>query len=155
MAGKVKCKIRRLNRGTTDETLELCKLCQCPTYSKRKNMTSNSNKDEKPHHFSSSNESTGDNLLRKWAEPSPNWLKAIKEWNWLCKAYVYGFGGLFVLVALYTIMCFIALTQHRAHRTVMNFILLVAGFLRSLILFWDTYASSNDTTDLQLLCIIS
>ena len=161
MAGKVKCKIRRLNRGTTDETLELCKLCQCPTYSKRKNMTSNSNKDEKPHDFSSSNESTGDNLLRKWAEPSPNWLKAIKEWNWLWKAHVYGFGGLFVLVTLYAIMCCIAsrktvLTQHRAHRTVMNFILLVAGFLRSLILFWDPYASSSDTTDLQLLfCIIS
>ena len=38
----------------------------------------------------------------------------------------------------------------------MNFILLVAGFLRSLILFWDPYASSSDTTDLQLLfCIIS
>ena len=79
----------------------------------------------------------------------------------LWKAHVYGFEGLFVLVALYAIMCFIAsrktvLAQHRAHRTVMNFILLVAGFLRSLILFWDPYASSSDTTDLQLLfCIIS
>ena len=47
-------------------------------------------------------------------------------------------------------------TRQRVHRAVMNLALLVAGFLRSLILFWDPYASSSDTTDLQLLfCIIS
>ena len=124
-------------------------------------MTSNSDKDQKPHQFSSSNESTGDNLLLNWAEPSPNWLEAIEEWDWLWLAHVYGFGGIFVLVASYAIRRFIAsrktvLTQHRVHRAVMNIALLVAGFLRSLILFWDPYASSSDTTDLQLLiCIIS
>ena len=49
-----------------------------------------------------------------------------------------------------------SLTQNDFYPTVMNLALLVAGFLRSLILFWDPYASSSDTTDLQLLfCIIS
>ena len=124
-------------------------------------MTTDTGK-EKLDQFSSTNQSaTGDSSLRNWAEPSPNWVEAIKEWKWLWTAHIYGFGTIFVLIASYAIFCFIAsrktvLTRHRVHRVVMNIALFFTGFLRALILFWDPYASSSDTTDLQLLfCIIS
>ena len=108
-----------------------------------------------------SNFSPSDPFQRPWVEPSPNWIKALKKLKWLWELHVYGFAMLFVAVAFYSAVCLIAshktiFTRHRVHRAVMNLALLVAGFLRSLILFWDPYASSSDTTDLQLLfCIIS
>ena len=108
-----------------------------------------------------SNFSPSDPFQRPWVEPSPNWIKALKKLKWLWELHVYGFAMLFVAVAFYSAVCLIAshktiFTRQRVHRAVMNLALLVAGFLRSLILFWDPYASSSDTTDLQLLfCIIS
>ena len=108
-----------------------------------------------------SNFSLSDPFQRPWVEPSPNWIKALKKLKWLWELHVYGFAMLFVAVAFYSAVCLIAshktiFTRQRVHRVVMNLALLVAGFLRSLILFWDPYASSSDTTDLQLLfCIIS
>ena len=108
-----------------------------------------------------SNFSPSDPLHRTWVESSPNWIEALKKLKWLWELHVYGFAMLFVAVAFYSAVCLIAshktiFTRHRVHRAVMNLALLVAGFLRSLILFWDPYASSSDTTDLQLLfCIIS
>lgn len=104
---------------------------------------------------------TGDSLLRSWAEPSPNWLEAIKEWTWLWEVHIYGFGTIFGLIALFAVLYLIfsrktTFSKHRVHLAVMNIALFTAGFFRALILFWDPYASSNDTTDLQLLvCIIS
>lgn len=104
---------------------------------------------------------TGDSSLRSWAEPSPNWLEAIKEWNWLWEVHIYGFGTIFVLITLFAVFYLIysrktTFSKHRVHLAVMNIALLTAGFFRALILFWDPYASSKDTTDLQLLvCIIS
>lgn len=104
---------------------------------------------------------TGDSSLRSWAEPSPNWLEAIKEWNWLWEVHIYGFGTIFVLIALFALFYLIysrktTFSKHRVHLAAMNIALLTAGFFRALILFWDPYASSKDTTDLQLLvCIIS
>ena len=104
---------------------------------------------------------TDDSSLRSWAEPSPNWLEAIKEWNWLWKVHVYGFGIISVLIAFFATFYLVisrktTFTRHRAHLAVMNIALFTAAFLRALILFWDPYASSSDTTDLQLLaCIIS
>ena len=104
---------------------------------------------------------TDDSSLRSWAEPSPNWLEAIKEWNWLWEVHVYGFGTIFALIALFAVLYLIysrktTFSRHRVHLAVMNTALLIAGFFRALILFWDPYASSSDTTDLQLLvCIIS
>ena len=108
-----------------------------------------------------SNFSPSDPLHRTWVESSPNWIEALKKLKWLWELHVYGFAMLFVAVAFYSAVCIIAshktiFTWQRVHRAVMNLALLVAGFLRSLILFWDPYASSSDTTDLQLLfCIIS
>ena len=104
---------------------------------------------------------TGDSSLRSWAEPSPNWLEAIKEWNWLWEVHIYGFGTIFVLITLFAVFYLIysrktTFSRQRVHLAVMNTALFTAGFLRALILFWDPYASSSDTTDLQLLvCIIS
>lgn len=104
---------------------------------------------------------TGDSSLRSWAEPSPNWLEAIKEWNWLWEVHIYGFGTIFVLIALFALFYLIysrktTFSKHRVHLAAMNIALLTAGFFRALILFWDPYASNKDTTDLQLLvCIIS
>ena len=104
---------------------------------------------------------TSDSSLRSWAEPSPNWLEAIKEWNWLWKVHVYGFGAIFVLIAFFAVFYHVVsrktiFRRHGVHLAVMNTALFITGFLRALILFWDPYASSSDTTDLQLLaCIIS
>ncbi|XP_078364969.1 uncharacterized protein LOC144649352 [Oculina patagonica] len=104
---------------------------------------------------------TGDSSLRSWAEPSPNWLEAIKEWKWLWVVHVYGFGTIFVLIAFFAMFYLVVsrkttFTRHRVHLAVMNIALFTAAFFRALILFWDPYASNGDTTDLQfLLCIIS
>lgn len=104
---------------------------------------------------------TRDSSPRSWVEPSPNWLEAIKEWKWLWEVHVYGFGTIFALIAFYAMICLVVcrkaiFTRHRIHLAVMNASLAVTGFLRSLILFWDPYASSGDTSDFQLLvCIIS
>ena len=104
---------------------------------------------------------TGDPSLHSWAEPSPNWFEAIQEWNWLWKVHVFGFGTIFALIAFFAVFYLIAsrkttLTRHGVHLAVMNTALFTAGFLRALILLWDPYASSSDTTDLQfLVCIIS
>ena len=104
---------------------------------------------------------TGDSPLRSWAEPSPKWLEAIKEWNWLWEVHIYGFGTIFVLIALFAMLYLIysrktTFSKDRVHLAVMNIALFTAGFLRALILLWDPYASSSDTTDLQLLvCFIS
>ena len=105
--------------------------------------------------------STSDSSLRSWAEPSPNWLEAIKEWSWLWEVHIYGFGTIFVLITLFAVFYLVysrktTFSRQRVHLAVMNIALFTAGFLRALILFWDPYASSSDTTDLQLLfCIIS
>ena len=98
---------------------------------------------------------------QSWVEPSPNWLEAIKEWKWLWEAHIYGFGIVFALIAffaiIYLVVCYkFIFTKHRMHIAVMNLALIAAGSLRSLILFWDPYASSVNTSNGQLLaCIIS
>ncbi|KAJ7360614.1 hypothetical protein OS493_015722 [Desmophyllum pertusum] len=108
-----------------------------------------------------SSNQTDDSSQRSWAEPSPHWLEAIKEWNWLWEVHIYGFGTIFVLIAFFALFYLVvsrktAFTRHGVHLAVMNIALFTSGFFRSLILFWDPYASSSDTTDLQLLiCIIS
>ncbi|KAJ7363378.1 hypothetical protein OS493_011666 [Desmophyllum pertusum] len=108
-----------------------------------------------------SSNQTDDSSQRSWAEPSPNWLEAIKKWNWLWEVHIYGFGTIFVLIAFFALFYLVVsrkttFTRHRVHLAVMNIALFTTGFFRSLILFLDPYASSSDTTDLQLLiCIIS
>ena len=108
-----------------------------------------------------SSNQTSDLSPRSWVEPSPNWLESIKEWNWLWQAHVYGFGTIFALIAFVAILCLVVgrkaiFTRHRVHLAVMNATLVITGFFRFLILYWDPYASSNDTSDTQLLaCIIS
>ena len=104
---------------------------------------------------------TGDSSPDGWAEPSPNWLEAIKEWNWLWELHVYGFGTLFVLISFFAMFYLVVsrkttFTRHRVHLAVLNIALFTAAFFRALILFWDAYGSKSDTTDLQfLVCIIS
>ena len=106
---------------------------------------------------------TIDSSLCSWAEPSPNWLEASKEWNWLWKVHVYGFGAIFVLIAFFAVIYHAVsrkttFRRDGVHLAVMNTALFITGFLRALILFWDPYAPSNDTTDLIeiiLACIIS
>ncbi len=99
--------------------------------------------------------------IHSWAEPSPNWLEAIEEWNWLWEVHIYGYGTIFAVIAFAAAVYLIVsrkatFTKHRVHLAVMNIALFTTGFLRALILFWDPYASSGNTTDLQLLvCIIS
>ena len=118
----------------------------------------NSTTDKKPFF---PNGTGGESSRRSWAEPSPNWLEAIKEWKWLWGVHVYGFGTIFSLITFIAIFYLVVsrkttFTRHRVHLAVMNIALFFSGFLRALILFWDPYASSSDTTDLQLLfCIIS
>lgn len=107
------------------------------------------------------NYTSDSSFVRVWAEPSPNWLIAIQEWNWLWKAHIYGYGTIFALIAVFAAFYLVisrkaTFTKHRAHLAVMNISLFTTGFLRALILFWDPYGSSGNTTDWQLLaCIIS
>ena len=104
---------------------------------------------------------TSDSSPRSWVEPSPNWLEAIQQWKWLWEVHVYGFGTIFVLIAFFAMICLAIcrkaiFTRHRVHLALMNTALVTTGFCRSLILFWDPYASSGDTSNSQLLfCIIS
>ena len=118
-------------------------------------MASNSTK-----HLLPSNK-TSDSPPRSWVEPSPNWLEAIKEWKWLWEVHIYGFGTIFTLIAFFGLVCLLAgrktiFTRQRVHIAFMNTALITTGFIRALILFWDPYASSADTSDSQLLfCIIS
>ena len=118
-------------------------------------MDSNSTKHPLP-----SNETSG-LPPRSWVEPSPNWLEAIKAWKWLWGVHIYGFGTMFALIAFFGMICLFAgrktiFTRQRVHIAFMNTALITTGLIRSLILFWDPYASSADTSESQLLfCIIS
>lgn len=107
------------------------------------------------------NYTSDSSIARSWPEPSPTWLKAIQEWNWLWKAHIYGYGAIFALIAVFAAFYLVVsrkatFTKHRAHLAIMNISLFTSGFLRALILFWDPYGSSGNSADMQLLaCIIS
>ncbi|XP_068682823.1 uncharacterized protein [Montipora foliosa] len=108
-----------------------------------------------------SNETSEYQSPDSWVEPSPNWLVAIKEWKLLWHLHVYGFATVFALIAFFAITCIVVsrkaiLKKQRAHFAVMNSALVVTGFLRSLVLFWDPYASrENTSSSMVLFCIIS
>ena len=108
-----------------------------------------------------SNDTSDSSGQRTWSEPSPDWLKAIKEYNWLWYFHVYGFATSFAAQAMVCAVCLVyfrksVFARQRVHLTAMNTGLLVASCLRSMILFWDPYASNSTSSEAQVLvCIIS
>ena len=109
--------------------------------------------------YASSANNTNASISRLWPEPSPNWLEAIKEWKWLWQVHIYGFGSLFLVMALYVGFSLIrdrkkALMGHRTHFTAMDIMLQITGLVRSVILYWDPYLSSEVTSDARTLLFI-
>lgn len=109
--------------------------------------------------YASSANNTNASISRLWPEPSPNWLEAIKEWRWLWQVHIYGFGSLFLVMALYVGFSLIrdrkkALMGHRTHFTAMDIMLQITGLVRSVILYWDPYLSSEVTSDARTLLFI-
>ena len=109
---------------------------------------------------SAANDSDINNQKNTWPEPSPEWSSAIEEWGWIWFAHVYGFGSLFVLMALYAFSSLYrfrktSLARQKVHLRVMNFALMAAGFGRCLALFWDPYASHESTSVIQNLVLLT
>ena len=108
------------------------------------------------------NDSTGsvENAKHGWPEPFPEWPVAIEEWGWMWFAHVYGFGSLFTLITLYAFFSLYRFrktffARQKVHLRVMNYSLMVAGFGRSLKLLWDPYGSSESSSMIQNLTLLT
>ncbi|XP_067031964.1 uncharacterized protein [Acropora muricata] len=119
-------------------------------------MTANKTK-----YITPSNETSHSKYPNSRVEPSPNWLIAKRELGWLWDAHVYGFAAIFALIATFSVTFIVCkrgaiFKKRKAHFAVMVSALAVAGFLRSVVLLWNPYVSSNSPLDSQVLfCVIS
>ncbi|KAJ7334386.1 hypothetical protein OS493_014697 [Desmophyllum pertusum] len=113
-----------------------------------------------PEHIASvANDSAFNRAKQTWPEPSPEWTAAIEEWGWMWFAHIYGFGSLFALMVLYAFFSLYRFrktffAKQKVHVRVMNYVLMTAGFGRSLALFWDPYVSSESSSAIQTLVVL-
>lgn len=103
---------------------------------------------------------SGPSAINVWPEPFPEWTVAIKKWGWMWFAHVYGFGSLFALLTLYVFSSLYRFrkalfARQKVHLRVMSFTLMAAGFGRSLALFWDPYTSSESSSAIQNLVVLT
>lgn len=103
---------------------------------------------------------SGPSAINVWPEPFPEWTVAIKKWGWMWFAHVYGFGSLFALLTLYAFSSLYRFrkalfARQKVHLRVMSFTLMAAGFGRSLALFWDPYTSSESSSAIQNLVVLT
>lgn len=103
---------------------------------------------------------SGPSAINVWPEPFPEWTVAIKKWGWMWFAHVYGFGSLFALLTLYAFSSLYRFrkalfARQKVHLRVMSFTLMAAGFGRSLALFWDPYTSSESSSAIQNLFVLT
>lgn len=103
---------------------------------------------------------SGPSAINVWPEPFPEWTEAIEKWGWMWAAHIYGFGSLFVLLTLYAFSSLYRFrkaifARQKVHLRVMCFTLMAAGFGRSLVLFWDPYTSSESTSAIQNLVVLT
>ena len=103
---------------------------------------------------------SGPSVINVWPEPFPEWTEAIEKWGWMWPAHIYGFGSLFAFLTLYAFSSLYRFrkaifARQKVHLRVMCFTLMAAGFWRSLVLFWDPYTSSESTSALQNLVVLT
>lgn len=103
---------------------------------------------------------SGPSAINVWPEPFPEWTEAIEKWGWMWAAHIYGFGSLFALLTLYAFSSLYRFrkaifARQKVHLRVMCFALMAAGFGRSLVLFWDPYTSSESTSAIQNLVVLT
>lgn len=103
---------------------------------------------------------SGPSAINVWPEPFPEWTEAIKKWEWMWSAHVYGFGSLFALLILYASSSLYRFrkaifARQKVHLRVMSFTLMAAGLGRSLVLFWDPYTSSESSSAIQNLVVLT
>ncbi|XP_020612406.1 proline-rich transmembrane protein 4-like [Orbicella faveolata] len=103
---------------------------------------------------------SGPSAINVWPEPFPEWTEAIEKWGWMWAAHIYGFGSLFALLTLYAFSSLYRFrkaifARQKVHLRVMCFTLMAAGFGRSLVLFWDPYTSSESTSAIQNLVVLT
>lgn len=103
---------------------------------------------------------SGPSAINVWPEPFPEWTEAIKKWEWMWSAHVYGFGSLFALLTLYASSSLYRFrkaifARQKVHLRVMSFTLMAAGLGRSLVLFWDPYTSSESSSAIQNLVVLT
>lgn len=108
------------------------------------------------------NDSAGsvNNAKQAWPEPFPEWTAAIEEWGWMWFAHIYGFGSLFALMTFYAFFSLYRFrktffARQKVHLRVMNYSFMVAGFGRSLDLFWDPYGSRESSSVIQNLVLLT
>lgn len=99
------------------------------------------------------------NPVNVWPEPLPEWTYAIEEWNWMWFAHVYGFASLFTVITLYAFFALyrsrkVVCAKQKVHLLVVSCAMMVAGFGRSLVLFWDPYTSSKSSSAIQTLVVL-
>ena len=102
----------------------------------------------------------GPSATNVWPEPFPEWTEAINKWGWVWSAHIYGFGSLFALLTLYAFSSLYRFrkalfARHKVHLRVMCFMLMAAGCGRSLVLFWDPYTSSESSSAIQNLVVLT
>lgn len=103
---------------------------------------------------------SGPSAINVWPEPFPEWTEAIEKWGWMWAAHIYGFGSLFALLTLYAFSSLYRFrkaifARQKVHLRVMCFALMAAGFGRSLVLFWDPYTSSESTSAIQNVVVLT
>ena len=106
------------------------------------------------------NDSAAFSAKKVWPEPFPEWTLAFEEWGWMWFAHVYGFGSLFALMTLYASFSLYRFrkaifARQKVHLRVMSYELMAAGFGRPLALFWDPYTSSESSSSVQNLVLLT
>ena len=103
---------------------------------------------------------SGPSAVNVWPEPFPEWRESIEKWGWMWPAHIYAFGSLFAFLTLYALSSLYRFrkaifARQKVHLRVMCFTLMAAGFWRSLVLFWDPYTSSESTSAIQNLVVLT
>ncbi|XP_078597124.1 uncharacterized protein LOC144873549 [Branchiostoma floridae x Branchiostoma japonicum] len=80
-----------------------------------------------------------------WAEPEPKWDEAKDTWRFWWFVHIYTFGGLFALLALYSLISMVRLTRKHllsmGYFLALNFLMLLMGASRAVYMFVDAYNS--------------
>ncbi|KAI8511312.1 hypothetical protein Bbelb_104120 [Branchiostoma belcheri] len=80
-----------------------------------------------------------------WAEPEPKWDEAKDTWRFWWFVHIYTIGGLFALLALYSLVSMVRLTRKHllsmGYFLALNFLMLLMGASRAVYMFVDAYNS--------------